>query len=210
MDIRCHYQYGKWCLTTINPPNSNNNENKMNSPRWLQFLEVGLGAIAIIITIVTLTYPGLTTQTIIRLVSIVLLIIGFERIAIGIAFPSPSKSYRLADIGLGPLIIALAIVLISFPQSQSVPQIALGALALLFNGISKIMQGTGKDIPHWSKVILLGVGTLNIAVSVLAIMHFLQESVLARSVSITLLITGIQMITSGVGIKKKYSKSHAK
>ncbi len=183
----------------------------MNSPRWLQFLEVGLGAIAIIITIVTLTYPGITTQTIIRLVSIVLLIIGFERIAIGIAFPSPSKSYRLANIGLGPLIIALAIVLISFPQSQQVPQIALGALALLFNGISKIVQGTqGKEIPSWSKGILLGVGTLNIAVSVLAIMlPNLQASALARSVSITLLITGIQMITSGIGIKKKYRKSHA-
>ncbi len=183
----------------------------MNSPRWLQFLEVGLGAIAIIITIVTLTYPGITTQTIIRLVSIVLLIIGFERIAIGIAFPSPSKSYRLANIGLGPLIIALAIVLISFPQSQAVPQIALGALALLFNGISKIVQGAlGKEIPRWSKGILLGVGTLNIAVSVLAIMlPNLQASALARSVSITLLITGIQMITSGIGIKKKYRKSHA-
>ena len=91
----------------------------MNTIRWLQFLEVGLGAIAIIITIVTLTYPGLATQTIIRLVSIVLLIIGFERIAIGIAFPSPNKSYRLANIGLGPLIIALAIVLVLFPQSSS-------------------------------------------------------------------------------------------
>ena len=183
----------------------------MNSPRWLQFLEVGLGAIAIIITIVTLTYPGITTQTLIRLVSIVLLIIGFERIAIGIAFPSPSKSYRLANIGLGPLIIALAVVLISFPQSQPVPPIALGALALLFNGISKIVQGTrGKEIPSWSKGILVGVGTLNIAVSVLAIMlPNLHVSALARSVSITLLITGIQMITSGIGIKKKYRKSHA-
>jgi uncharacterized membrane protein HdeD (DUF308 family) len=198
-------------LTTTNPPNSNNNNNKMNSPRWLQFLEIGLGAIAIIITIVTLTYPGITTQTIIRLVSIVLLIIGFERIAIGIAFPSPGESYRLANIGLGPLIIALAIVLISFPQSQAGPQIALGALALLFNGISKIVQGAlGKEIPRWSKGILLGVGTLNIAVSVLAIMFpNLQASALARSVSITLLITGIQMITSGIGIKKKYRKSHA-
>jgi uncharacterized membrane protein HdeD (DUF308 family) len=198
-------------LTTINPPNGNNNNNKMNTIRWLQFLEVGLGAIAIIITIVTLTYPGLATQTIIRLVSIVLLIIGFERIAIGIAFPSPNKSYRLANIGLGPLIIALAIVLVLFPQSHPVPQVALGALALLFNGISKIIQGTlGKEIPRWSKGILLGVGTLNIAVSVLAIMlPNLQESTLARSVSITLLITGIQMITSGIGIKKKYRKSHA-
>jgi uncharacterized membrane protein HdeD (DUF308 family) len=175
----------------------------MNSPRWLQFVEVGLGAIAIIITIVTLTYPGITTQTIIQLVSIVLLIIGFEKIVIGIAFPSPSKSYRLANIGLGPLIIALAIVLVSYPQSHQVPQVALGALALLCNGIGKIIEGArGKEIPRWSKGLLLGVGTLNIAVSVLAITHSLPESALARSVSITLLVTGIQMIISGIGIKK--------
>lgn len=182
----------------------------MNSPKWLQFLEIGLGSIAIIITIITLTYPGITTQTIIRLVSVVLLVIGFERMAVGIVIPSPSKTYRLTNIGLGPLIIALAVILILFPQSHAVPQIALGALALLFNGVSKIIQGTlGKEIPRWSKGILLGVGALNIAVSVLAIMFpNIHESTLARSVSITLLITGIQMITSAAGIKKKYGKSH--
>jgi hypothetical protein len=68
---------------------------------------------------VTLTYPGITTQTIIRIVSAVLLIIGFERIAVGIALPSQNKSTRLANIGLGPLIISLAIVVIVFPLSPS-------------------------------------------------------------------------------------------
>lgn len=80
----------------------------------------------------------------------------------------------------------------------------MGALALLFNGIGKIIEGVrGKEIPRWSKGLLLGVGTLNIAVSVLAITHSLQECKceLDRSISITLLVTGIQMIISGVGIK---------
>ena len=62
----------------------------------MRLLELGLGVTAIILTIVTLTYPGITTQTIIRIVSAVLLIIGFERIAVGIALPSLNKSTRLA------------------------------------------------------------------------------------------------------------------
>jgi hypothetical protein len=73
-----------------------------------------------------------------------------------------------------------------------------------------VLQEGGKEIPSWSKGILLGVGTMNIAVSVLAIMlpNF-QASALARGISITLLIIGIPMITSGIGIKKKYRKSQA-
>ena len=175
----------------------------------MTFLELGLGATAIILTIITLTYPGITTQTIIRIISAVLLIIGFERIAVGIALQSQNKSTRLANIGLGPLIIALTIVVIAFPLSPARPPIALGAIALLFNGIDKIAQGARlKEIPRWSKGILLGVAVLNIFVSALALIApSYGEHTLARSISIALLITGIQMIISAIGIKKKYSKS---
>jgi uncharacterized membrane protein HdeD (DUF308 family) len=208
-DTCYYYLYGEWCLTTVHSSNSDDTNNK-KSPGALRFIEVGLGAIAIILTIVTLAYPGITTKTIIRLIPIVLLIIGIERIAVGITLPLPGKSYRLVYIGLGPLIMSLAIVLISVPLSHPVSQITLGALALLFNGISKMMQGIrAKQIPGWSRCILVAVGTLNIPVSALAIIvpNF-GESPLARSVSITLLITGIQMIASELGIKKKYSASH--
>lgn len=194
-------------MITLKHQHDDNDSNKF--PNWLRPLELGLGSIAIILIVVTLTYPSITTATIIRLVSIVLLLIGIERIVIGIALPTPNKSYKLANIGLGPLIIALAIVLIFYPASHLVPPIALGTLALLFNGISKIMQGIiGKENAKWSKAILIGVGTLNIAVSALAvIVPSSGESMLARSISITLLVTGIQMIVSSIGIKQSHTKS---
>lgn len=194
-------------MITLKHQHDDNDSNKF--PNWLRPLELGLGSIAIILIVVTLTYPSITTATIIRLVSIVLLLIGIERIVIGIALPTPNKSYKLANIGLGPLIIALAIVIIFYPASHLVPPIALGTLALLFNGISKIMQGIiGKENAKWSKAILIGVGTLNIAVSALAvIVPSSGESMLARSISITLLVTGIQMIVSSIGIKQSHTKS---
>lgn len=194
-------------MITLKHQHGDNDSKKF--PNWLRPLELGLGSIAIVLIIVTLTYPSITTATIIRLVSIVLLLIGIERIVIGIALPTPNKKYKLANIGLGPLIIALAIVIILYPASHLVPPIALGTLALLFNGISKIMQGTiGKEIPKWSKAILIGVGILNIAVSALAvIVPIAGESILVRSISITLLVTGIQMIISTIGIKQSHTKS---
>jgi uncharacterized membrane protein HdeD (DUF308 family) len=166
---------------------------------------------AIIITIVTLTYPGISIKTTIRLDSIVILIIGIERIAIGIALPLPGKLFKLANIGLGPLIIALAIVLISIPLSHPVSPIALGALALLFNGVSRIIQGIReKEIQCWSRGILIGVGIINIVVSVLSLtIQNFGDSPLARSVSITLLITGIQMLSAPLDTKRKQNKPHA-
>lgn len=196
-------------MTKVNS-NDDDSINNKKSPSWLRFIEVSLGTFAIILTIGTLMYPGITTKVIIRIDSIVLLIFGIERIATGIALPLPGKSYRLVNIGLGPLIIAIAIVLVFIPLSHPASPIALGALALLFNGISKIIQGLrDKEISSWSRSILLGVGILNIAISTLAMtVPRLGDSSLARSVSITLLITGIQMIISTIGIKKKYNKSH--
>jgi uncharacterized membrane protein HdeD (DUF308 family) len=65
-----------------------------------------------------------------------------------------------------------------------------------------------KEIPKWTKTVLMCVGTLNIFISALAIITpNLDESELARSISITLLITGIQTIISVIGINKKHRKS---
>lgn len=190
-----------------NNDSSSSNDNRKFS-NWLRILELGLGATAIILLVITLTYPGITTQTIIRITAIVLLIIGFERIAVGIILALHNKSILLANLGLGPLIIALAIVIIVFSLSSSRPPIALGELALLFNGISKIQQGViVKETRAWSKTLLLGVGGLNIFVSALALMTPSGESTLARSISFTLLITGIQIMTSAMGIKKDHRKS---
>src|SRR5690242_3647537 len=143
----------------------------MKSPSWLRFVQIGLGAISIILSIVILTYPGIAIYTIILLFSVALLMVGFERIAIGIA-PSPSASSRLTNIGLGALVVALGIVVMSFPIHTAEFLILLGALALLFNGIARIVQGIiNKNMSGWSRSFLVGVGALSIAISALVLIH---------------------------------------
>jgi uncharacterized membrane protein HdeD (DUF308 family) len=190
-------------LTKVKPHNS------LKSPSWLRLLQIGLGAISIILSIIILTYPGIAIYTVILMFSVALLMVGFERIAIGIA-PSPSRPSRLTNIGLGALVVALGIAVMSFPIHTAEFWILLGALALLFNGIARIVQGIiNKDMSRWSRGFLVGVGAMSIAVSALVVIHPLTIGVtlLALSISIALLINGIQMIAVGIGGKQRYTKS---
>jgi uncharacterized membrane protein HdeD (DUF308 family) len=144
---------------------------RQKSPNWLRYVQVGLGAISIILSIVILAFPGIAVYTIILILSIALLIIGIERIATGIA-PLPSRSSRIANIGLGALAIAVALAVISFPVFTAGLLVTLAAISLLFVGIARIVQGVrNKDTPRWSRGFMVGVGVLSIAVSLLVIAH---------------------------------------
>jgi uncharacterized membrane protein HdeD (DUF308 family) len=97
----------------------------------------------------------------------------------------------------------------SFPIHTAEFLILLGALALLFNGIARIVQGIINNVSRWSRGFLVGVGAMSIAVSALVVIHPLTIGVtlLALSISIALLINGIQMIAVGIGGKQRYTKS---
>jgi uncharacterized membrane protein HdeD (DUF308 family) len=185
------------------------NNSRQKSPNWLRYIQVGLGAISIILSIAILTHPGIAVYTIILMLAIALLIIGIERIATGIA-PLPSRSSRIANIGLGALAIAISVAVISFPVFTAGLLVTLAAISLLFVGIARIVQGVrNKDAPGWSRGFMVGVGVLSIAVSLLVIAHPISFGVvlLGLMISIALLINGIQMIALGIGGRQRYGKS---
>jgi uncharacterized membrane protein HdeD (DUF308 family) len=185
------------------------NSSRQKSPNWLRYIQIGLGAISIILSIVILAFPGIAVYTIILILSIALLIIGIERIATGIA-PLPSRSSRITNIGLGVLAIAISLAVISFPKFTAGFLIILAAISLLFVGIARIVQGIrNKAAPGWSRGFIVGVGVLSIAISLLVIAHPISFGVvlLGYMISIALLINGIQMIALGIGGRQRYRNS---
>jgi uncharacterized membrane protein HdeD (DUF308 family) len=145
-------------MTDVTSPNTISSMKK--SPDWLRLLQIGLGAISIILSIIALTFPGFAVYTIILILSVVLVMVGIERIAIGIAGPpfAGKKSSHLANIGLSILALIFGSMVMSYPIRTAEFLILLGALALLFNGIVRIMQGTlSKNISGRSRGFLIGV-----------------------------------------------------
>jgi pheromone shutdown protein TraB len=97
-------------------------------------------------------------------------------------------------------------------MSKLIFLILLGALGLLFNGVARITQGAiNKQISRWSRGFLIAVGVLSLAISALVMAHPISIGVplLAITISIALLITGIQMVAVSIGGKpsKQYSQS---
>jgi uncharacterized membrane protein HdeD (DUF308 family) len=72
------------------------------SPGWLRAAQIGLGVIAVIISIFVLASPALSVVSIVISVAIILLIVGIEKVLSGIFIPSKS---RWGSVGLGIIVI---------------------------------------------------------------------------------------------------------
>jgi uncharacterized membrane protein HdeD (DUF308 family) len=185
-------------------------------------LQIVLGSISVLLAAIILFVPGSSISTTVLLLSLILLIIGIERICFGVVKatststttttttttatittkPSEYKSSRIANIALGLLIIALSIVLMEFPVFSAALLIVLAAIALLVIGIARIIHAFREEDIHRAtrKYLSVGVGILCIVVAILIIANptTFGLMLLVFMLSITLIIVGISMIVRGV------------
>jgi uncharacterized membrane protein HdeD (DUF308 family) len=196
-------------------------------PTWFRILQIGIGAVSVILSMLAIAYPGLAVFSIIVLISIVLLIIGIERVIIGMlsySRPYPDeqqsvsssffssffigrRSSPFTNIGLGIIAIVLAIVALAFPLIATGVLIALVSFGLILTGIARIIQGlairyydkTRRSIFKWYKVLTIGIGVLSIILAVIIIVSpALGIFFLALVLSVALLINGVEMIILGI------------
>ena len=126
----------------------------LRAPGWVRAAQIGLGVLAIIISITLLVIPGAVLTTIIFIIGILLLIVGIESVISGLFVKSKS---RMASIGLGILVIILSLIVIAFPS-------AVGVFVLILIGIvhpyrwylktcawiwRQRAPGLVKRIPYW-------------------------------------------------------------
>ena len=167
------------------------------SPGWRRAAQIGLGALAIILAIIAIVFPGATVVSIVIILAIALLIVGIEKVISGIFFQHKS---RFAAIGLGILVIILAIIALAFPVGATTVLIFILAFALMFDGFARIIQGFGdKQETGWVRGFYIGAGILAVIISVMVLASPLFGAALAGFlIGIALLIIGIQMISAGI------------
>ena len=166
------------------------------SPSWLRAVAIGLGILVIALSIYALAFPAFTFLSVIVILSIILFFVGIEKIITGMFLPTKS---RWTTVGFGILVLIFAGLAISFPVATAYVVIILIGFALLFNGIARIVEGMSAQHRGWSKVFLIGVGILAIIISIAVLVSPMFGAALAGVIiAIGLLITGIQMVASGV------------
>jgi uncharacterized membrane protein HdeD (DUF308 family) len=169
------------------------------SPGWMRAAQIGLGIIALILSAYVLAFPAATFVAIVWIFGIVLLVVGIERVISGFFEHHPGRS-RWTSIGLGILVIILAIIVMAVPAAVALFLIILAAVALLFDGIARLIHGiSDKTRGRGSRIFSIVAGVIEIALSI-AIMAvpLLGEFLVGILMAIALLIVGIQIIFAGV------------
>ncbi len=177
-------------------------ERSVRSSAWMRALRIGIGAASIALSLVAIAYPGLAIETAVVVVSIILLMLGIEQIAEGLFH---YRNQRAAHVGIGALVIGLAIAAIAFPIFAALVVMTLAAIALLFSGISSILAGIGnRRDPTWSRTANIGVGALGVVISGIALISpFFGVLLVALMIAIALLVYGMRLIAMGVSGRRQ-------
>ncbi len=171
------------------------------TPPWLRMLGIVLGSISLLLASVILFVPGKEIETIILLLSVIFLVLGIDRIAIGVAAPSKNKVSRITSIVIGLAVIGLSIILMEFPVVSIAFLIILAAVALLIAGAAQIIHGIkGYENSVFKNYVSLGVGIICVIVSIFIIANptTLGLMLLVLLLSISLIIVGISMVVRGI------------
>lgn len=172
----------------------------VKSPGWVRGVEIGLGILTVIVSIYALAFPGATFVAFVWILAIILLFVGIEKIITGIFH---SGKGRWPTIGLGVLVLIFAGLALAYPGATAFVLVIFIGIALLFNGIARVIEGFSGTHSGWSKAFLIGVGILAIIISIAVLASPLFGAQLAGIIiAIGLLITGIQMIATGVAGRK--------
>ena len=172
-------------------------QSKTDQPKWIFAAQIGIGVLAIILSLLILINPIISIISLVILVSVLLLIVGIEKVIAGIFVKNRA---RFSNLGLGILVIILAIVAMTFPEETSVFVVILVAVALLFDGISRIVHGIRhKNQSKLDRAFTIGVGALEIALSIVILASpAFGFGFVASIIAIALLITGIQILVAGL------------
>jgi uncharacterized membrane protein HdeD (DUF308 family) len=171
------------------------NRSLETQPGWLKWVEVGLGILIVVISIYALTSPAEAFVALIRVIGIILIILGIEKIIAGIFF---HIKRRAASIGLGILILIFGGLAFAYPvETGSILTIFIG-IALLFGGSASIVEGFSGKESGWKRAFLIGVGALLIIIGIFTLVSVAFAFKFAGFViAIGLLIAGIEMIAAG-------------
>ena len=168
----------------------------LNSPGWKRAVEIGLGVLVIILSVLVLVHPGVTIVSIMYIAGIILIIVGIEKIISGIFVANKS---RWGTVGLGVLALIFGSIAVGYPVHTAVFVIIMLGIGLLFAGISHVVNGLGnKESPGWARGFSIGAGALAIILSFLVIASPYAGAVfVSLFLGIALLIIGIEIIAVG-------------
>ncbi len=110
-------------------------------PGWMRTLAIIVGIVSIVAAIIVLVNPAIAIATLIALLALGLLLIGIERLTIGISGIEIPGWMRTLAIIVGIASIVASIIVLIYPAIAIATLVMLLAFGLLLIGIERLANG---------------------------------------------------------------------
>ena len=174
----------------------------MQKSDWVRALRVIVGLIAIVASVVALTFPGLSLITLLFLLSFVLFFLGIARVVYSVKAKFWPKGLRALYAVAGVLALILGAVVLAFPLLGIATLVFLLAIALLAYGIVSLVIGgsaAASLVSKWKQALLVIVGALSIIFSLIVLVFpGIGLVTLVVWLSVSFLLNGIESIIAGI------------
>ena len=180
----------------------------VKSPAWVRALQIGIGVVAIGLSLSAIIFPVLAVVAAFTAAAIILLLFGIEQVISGIFL---YKRSRFAHIGLGILVIILSSIVMAYPLASATLVVLLAAVGLLFSGIASIISGlsgggkknnenSGRNTASTgSRALSVAAGALAVALSIMIMVSPIFGIALVGLVfGIALLVYGVRLVVTGI------------
>jgi hypothetical protein len=186
---------------------------KYDTPKWFRAVQIGSGLVSLILSslVLSLGFPTVSADIIVTVLSVALLSIGIERILLGLlVFRSTSapttrshtKKKFIPDLALGALALIFAsIALISPATVMGIPAVLLSiSISVMFNGFGRLFQGAmAKGQGRLFRLVSLGLGALSVGAAIfVSNSHIFGIIFPIRVLLVVLLIHGLAMTLFGI------------
>ena len=169
-------------------------------PGWVRLAEIVLGLVSLVAGILVIAYPGLGFFTLVAILAVGLIFLGWRDIVLGAMGKYLPAWLRPANIVLGVLAFVLSAIVIASPGVAIFTLVVLLYFALFVRGVSAVsMAAAAKMLSTRLRSASAAVGVLSIILA-LVILAFpgLLIGTLIFLLSLGLFFVGIEAIAAGV------------
>jgi uncharacterized membrane protein HdeD (DUF308 family) len=174
-------------------------KNILMQPGWLRGFEIVTGLLSMVLGVLVLVFPDWGVSTLVVMLSFGLMFAGFRSISL-VGYSDVSRGVRAVSVISGIITLIVALLVFAFPSFGVLTLIILVSSGLLVYGVGRVFLAyklTGTI--GWLRGMIAAVGVIDIILSIVVlVLPSLALQILAVILALVLLVSGAEMIVSGV------------
>ncbi len=173
--------------------------NLLKQSGWLRALEIVTGLLTIVFGILVFAFPEWGVTTLVFLVAAGLFFVGLRSIAV-IGVRGLTKGIRVLNAITGILSLVLAVLVVVFPSFGLVTLLTFVSIGLAIHGFGRLFLAYAlKDTVSSVRGLMVAVGVVDVILSIIVLfLPGLSLLVFASVLGIMLIVSGVEMVASGV------------